>query len=91
MNNPDNPPAFPTEWSTELKPGEAIQKGQFTAQFPGMTLRDWFAGQAVNALIAGHVASHPDHHIGEDDGLHIAVGAYRIADAMLAERKRGHE
>lgn len=47
---------------------------------PGMTLRDWFAGQAVTGLIASN-----DHEAGDrlDD---IPTYAYRIADAMLKVR-----
>lgn len=49
----------------------------------GMTLRDWFAGQALQiawaALDAGHY---------EGGSKEIAGCAYQIADAMLAERKR---
>ena len=41
-----NPPAFPTEWSFGLEPDEPMQTGAHTAQFPGMSLRDWFATHA---------------------------------------------
>jgi hypothetical protein len=45
----------------------------------GMTLRDWFAGQAVVGLLA---------HRSEAVGSHteMAAQAYYLADAMLAER-----
>ena len=43
----------------------------------GMTLRDWFAGQALSGLISAGV---PTKHIGNE--------AYEIADAMLAARSR---
>ena len=50
-------------------------------QFSGMTLRDYFAGQALIAL----------PHMGaaelDDDG--IAKQAYALADALLIERERG--
>jgi hypothetical protein len=44
---------------------------------PGMTLRDWFAGQAISTASKGYRAP-------ED----IAAYAYEIADAMLAERSK---
>lgn len=47
----------------------------------GMSLRDWFAGQALAGLLAR----------GVDAGIPwgvLAEGAYRIADAMLAERAK---
>lgn len=50
---------------------------------PGMSLRDWFAGQALIGIL------------GSRNGFLIDVGcddapewAYQIADAMLAEREK---
>lgn len=49
------------------------------AQMAGMSLRDYFAGQVMPKL-SGFVS---------DDFLkEAAVVAYRLADAMLAERER---
>ena len=45
---------------------------------PGMSLRDWFAGQAL-AGIAAH---------GEDGPEYSAKSAYEHADAMLKERNK---
>ena len=47
----------------------------------GMTLRDWFAGQALNGLLAtfGKQAETRDGYAKE---------AYHYADAMLAERQK---
>ena len=47
----------------------------------GMTLRDYFAGQAIVALA---------EHVGRIDMTHSqAEQAYRVADAMIAEREKG--
>ncbi|WP_176929369.1 hypothetical protein [Novosphingobium aromaticivorans] len=46
----------------------------------GMTLRDWFAGQALACVYSRF---RPDSDPGLDD---LALQAYAIADAMLAER-----
>jgi hypothetical protein len=47
----------------------------------GMTLRDYFAGQALAGLYAGEGLRHtPDWYTTE---------AYKAADAMLAEREKG--
>ena len=50
-------------------------------QFSGMTLRDYFAGQALIAL--PHMGAS-----GLDDDS-IAKQAYALADALLIERERG--
>lgn len=52
-----------------------------TGNFVGMTLRDYFAGQALIGLL-----SNP-----ESMGLstNISFKAYNLADAMLAEREKG--
>lgn len=54
---------------------------------PGMSLRDWFAGQIASHTISGAAAagsSVPASLMPE-----IAQAAYKMADAMLAERERG--
>ena len=52
----------------------------------GMTLRDWFAGQA---LVGGLAAlAHPDSYGApgdHDERAKFAVSTYQIADAMIAE------
>lgn len=48
---------------------------------PGMSLRDWFAGQALVVFL----------NPGWNDATSIApADAYRIADLMLAERAKGN-
>ena len=56
---------------------------QWSRAEPGMSLRDWFAGQAL----AGTMAS-PDCPSAIQP---IAESAYKIADAMIAARKGGAE
>ncbi len=54
----------------------------------GMTLRDWFAGQAL----AGHLASQSrdiGFYQGSDSFEKMASDAYRTADAMLKQREEG--
>jgi hypothetical protein len=45
----------------------------------GMSLRDYFAGQAVMGLIACS-------NVKELDGQLLAESSYNVADAMMAER-----
>ena len=47
----------------------------------GMTLRDYFAGKAMQVLIAKMISA--DSELVEED---TALLAYRMADAMLRER-----
>ena len=70
----DGGPAFPCE-SYGLKNGK-----ETTVPAQGMTLRDWFAGQALFGLCA---------HVGPVDKTKDTIFAYQIADAMLAARKGG--
>ena len=46
----------------------------------GMTLRDWFAGQALSAIAEAWA-----HDLADKD---TAKRAYEIADAMLLEREK---
>lgn len=76
MDKPENPPAFPLadHYSHD---GIPLSEGS-----QGMTLRDWFAGQALQGLCA-QSQIHAMSHRSED----TASKAYRLADAMLAQRE----
>ena len=50
--------------------------------YDGMSLHDWFGGQALAGLLA--------HASGEDPMKSPAL-AYALADAMLVERVRGND
>lgn len=52
----------------------------------GMTLRDWFAGQALSGLMAAHTADGDWTAMGAED--YAASTAYKAADAMLKERSK---
>lgn len=65
-NMPNNPPAFPI--TPDLS-------GDYC---PGMTLRDYFAGQ----VIAG------SFNLSQEHTKYISERAYEIADALLAEREK---
>jgi len=68
----DGGPAFPFGQISEIT-GQPIN-GYFA---PGMTLRDWFAGQALAGMLAN------PHTWTEED---LEGAAYRYADAMLRAR-----
>lgn len=67
MSEQDGGPAFPFPALNTL------------ASSSGMTLRDWFAGQALVAMLSGDKCEYADL---------LARFAYRQADAMLAERAK---
>lgn len=52
----------------------------------GMSLRDWFAGQVLPALLQDGVRGDLMKHDDWPDGL--AHDAYRIANAMLRRREK---
>ena len=75
-NKDDSGPAFPVE----VTRNESITRSDGTywkhAPQPGMSLRDWFAGQALSARLNTY------------DCDSTAREAYRIADAMLEARRK---
>lgn len=70
----DGGPAFPV--ADTVHPSGQIQYG-----FNGMSLRDWFAAHALTMPIVNDCQ-------GSSWASLIAVGAYQVADAMLAARAK---
>ena len=85
MNAPnDGGPAFPTKREA-LDPratGWSMQEG--------MTLRDWFAGMALQGYLAGR-NHHPTSDPSGFEATKSAKQCYGYADAMLAARERKDE
>lgn len=75
----DGGPAFP---QFEVVAGERDGHGDvidaYTTAQGGMSLRDWFAGQALIGLL------HPGYAA---DTMRAPEHAYRLADAMIEARK----
>lgn len=80
MSKNDGGPAFP-----ETKYGGNSNRHPVD-EVPGMTLRDYFAGQALASLEYSPSDSTKD--AATDAILVMARRAYRIADAMLTERSK---
>ena len=80
MSDHSNPAAFPSVCLDD--PGHP-------ASVSGMGLRDWFAGQAIVAML-GSAPSEAVQDIcsGVRGGRPMAFGAYAIADAMLIARQK---
>jgi len=79
----DGGPAFPHGPLGDTMTGE---DGRTWHQWPGtagMSLRDWFAGQALVGAIAH------SGQLGWDDAS--VKEAYQVADAMLKEREKGQQ
>lgn len=51
---------------------------------PGMSLRDWFAGQVIGGIVADPTVRRIEYTATE-----LARKAYVLADAMIAEREKG--
>jgi hypothetical protein len=54
-----------------------------------MSLRDWFAGQAMPTLLADPSVNEVAESHGVQPRVLLAKLAYQVADAMLAARKAG--
>ena len=88
---PNNPPAYPCA-HLEVENEERVTYGK---SYYGMELRDYFAGQALGALITTKRYQQRAIEQGEREGLvmdwafikeELAIDSYTIADAMLRWR-----
>ena len=79
MSKDTGGPAFPCEHPVIIDEGNIYVPS-------GMTLRDYFAAKAMQGILAqaGGTAISSI----EDDAARATSAAYRIADAMLAERAK---
>lgn len=75
----------------EKQQPSAFPNGNLFKDNRGLTMRDYFATQAMNAIMgnATHMATitHVAKDFGKGRGQAIAEAAYEIADAMMAARK----
>jgi hypothetical protein len=89
MAKNDGGPAFPgkkildRELMEELRYSEGINRARELSTFSssGLSIRDWFAGQALVGLLAAQIHGH-----NEFPGVFPKL-AYDAADAMLEARK----
>lgn len=79
MKKSDGGPAFPRP----IGAYQEIGGGEWSQSQTGMTLRDWFAGQALMGIVTAYA-------LGKGDWLlpDMVYQAYEVADAMLAERSK---
>ena len=82
-NKDDGGPAFPLQIEN---------RDQYEGSQYGMTLRDWFAGQALAGMFANPEISLSAARLNvstDEFRLDTARAAYASADAMLAARSKG--
>jgi hypothetical protein len=78
----NNPPAFPHVADILQFDGKSTTVKTLTQN--GMTLRDYFAAQAMQGIFASNTEhDHADEHIFDA----VAEAAYKQADAMLKTRE----
>jgi len=76
INEPTkNPPAFPSKGVMTTEDGAL----NIEHQHPGMTLRDYFAGQILIGFMSRKMIARAEE---------IALTCYHFADAMLKERNK---
>ncbi|WP_226576446.1 Arc family DNA-binding protein [Acuticoccus sediminis] len=61
-------------------------EGAATPAVDGFELRDWFAGQALNGIVAGYWGNPEMSGLGPRE---FAEDAYAVADAMMRAREGG--
>lgn len=87
MSDEDGGPAFPVP-----QPTRDTEEKENYWDTRGMTLRDWFAGQAFAAMVAGEgalmVADRDERYDETNWAEVVASNAYNFADAMLAARTK---
>ena len=93
MDTNDGGPAFPGERKDQIGNDHDGKPVYSIAQYPGMSLRDWFAGQAMLGFLSNPESTKSTLAVAEEEDWEPAAVsaaiAYAQADAMLAEREKG--
>lgn len=80
-------PVFPQPDRTLIVPYPEMER--FVAGTPGLTLLDWFAGQALPAVMARKEGlAVLMNATKRDPTMIVAQMCYELADALLTERER---
>jgi len=82
----DGGPAFPVKREPYQEP---FGGNTFDPSTPGMSLRDWFAGQALAAMGESVMVAGKDADMDPYEASAVlALASYAIADAMIEERSK---
>jgi hypothetical protein len=91
----DGGPAFPCGPFGDTMHGEAGRQWHQHDRMPGMSLRDWFAGQALSGNLASQCKSSfwafnviQNEENNKEALQGVARLCYDLADAMLAQREK---
>jgi len=79
----DSEPAFPCEYKDFNSAGDLVPREQYS----GMTLRDYFASKAMQAIISANTDSFSKDEYGRTVGEIVSERAYVFADMMLKARQ----
>lgn len=80
-------PAFPGSKNNYWHDG--LQNRHSVVSYSGMSMREWYAGMALQGLIASHANPNCFHLPAEDaDFLRITKAAFGYADAMIEASKK---
>ena len=84
----DGGPAFPTQEEYTIYPtGSTGRPERRVRLLGGMTLLDYFAGQALAGILSRPLSVREDKRDGRSDSECIGVAAYQLALAMLKARE----
>jgi hypothetical protein len=81
MSDKTGGPAFPSD--NNVRCGDMVTKGH-----SGMTLRDYFAEKAMQALIAGSMADGTTFSFKDGSHKTASRASYLISDSMLEAREK---
>ena len=84
MSQPDGGPAFP---QVQAVPTDLWKTNQIAAVFTGLSLRDWFAGMAMQPLATEYFRFNGACFDKDHLYANLSAHAYRMADAMLKQRE----
>ncbi len=86
MKTNDGGPAFPCEYEDVKSPYPR------TIVQTGLSVRDWFAGMALQGMISDTIATIGGEPITPENAVElISARSYEYADAMLKERNKENE
>ena len=92
MTKPDGGQAFPSKKMELIESAQQQGRVPQEVHYPGMSLRDYFAGQMMSGVISNEVLWKTYYELATKRGWDItkavAVSCYEYADALITERSK---